>query len=181
MSQQNECSILIVDDSESDRAVYIRYLQAEKNFNYQIIETDTLEAALESWERNHPDLVLLDINLPDGSGLEFLEAIAQTSATPKLPVVVMTSQTDTRSLLDAMKRGASDYFFKEERNPDVFRRCVAHVFNELELSRRLARLKQQEILSAEIALRIRAFLNLDDIYQAIVTEIQSRHERSDCR
>ena len=173
MSQQNECSILIVDDSESDRAVYIRYLQAEKNFNYQIIETDTLEAALESWERNHPDLVLLDINLPDGSGLEFLEAIAQTSATPKLPVVVMTSQTDTRSLLDAMKRGASDYFFKEERNPDVFRRCVAHVFNELELSRRLARLKQQEILSAEIALRIRAFLNLDDIYQAIVTEIRA--------
>ena len=43
MSQENECSILIVDDSESDRAVYVRYLQAEKNFNYQIIETDSLE------------------------------------------------------------------------------------------------------------------------------------------
>ena len=173
MSQQNECSILIVDDSESDRAVYVRYLQAEKNFNYQIIETDTLEAALESWERNHPDLVLLDINLPDGSGLEFLEAIAQTSATPKLPVIVMTSQTDTRALLDAMKRGASDYLFKEERNPDVFRRCVAHAINQLELSRKLTRLKKQESLSAEIALRIRAFLNLDDICQAIVTEIRA--------
>lgn len=172
MSQQNECKILIVDDSESDRAVYVRYLQAEKNFNYHIIETETLEAALDSWERNHPDLVLLDINLPDGNGLEFLEAIAQTYPTPKLPVIVMTSQTDTRTLLDAMKRGASDYLFKEERNPDVFRRCVAHLFNELELSRRLARLKRQEILSAEIALRIRAFLNLEDIYQAIVTEVR---------
>ncbi|MFM7572909.1 MAG: GAF domain-containing protein [Snowella sp.] len=179
MSQQNECSILIVDDSESDRAVYVRYLQAEKNFNYQIIETDTLEAALDSWERNHPDLVLLDINLPDGNGLEFLEAItqcrsaiAQTYPTPKLPVIVMTSQTDTRILLDAMKRGASDYLFKEERNSDIFRGRVAHLFNELELSRRLARLKQQEILSAEIALRIRAFLNLEDIYQAIVTEVR---------
>ncbi len=172
MSQENECSILIVDDSESDRAVYVRYLQAEKNFNYQIIETDTLEAALDSWERNHPDLVLLDINLPDGNGLEFLEAIAQTYPTPKLPVIVMTSQTDTRSLLDAMKKGASDYLFKEERNSDIFRRRVAHLFNELELSRRLARLKQQEILCAEIALRIRAFSNLEDIYQAIVTEVR---------
>ncbi|MEB3121126.1 MAG: PAS domain S-box protein [Snowella sp.] len=172
MSQENECSILIVDDSESDRAVYVRYLQAEKNFNYQIIETDSLEAALDSWERNHPDLVLLDINLPDGNGLEFLEAIAQTYPTPKLPVIVMTSQTDTRSLLDAMKKGASDYLFKEERNSDIFRRRVAHLFNELELSRRLARLKQQEILCAEIALRIRAFSNLEDIYQAIVTEVR---------
>ena len=179
MSQKNERRILIVDNSESDRAVYVRYLQAEKKFSYQIIETDTLEAGLASWERNRPDLVLLDINLPDGNGLEFLEAItqgrsaiAQTYPAPKLPVIVMTSQTDTRMLLEAMKRGASDYLFKEDSNAAVFRRCVAHAINELELSRRLARLKQQEILSAEIALRIRAFLNLDDIYQAIVTEVR---------
>jgi PAS domain S-box-containing protein len=161
-----------VDDSESDRVAYVRYLRAEKNFSYQIIETDTLEAGLESWARNRPDLVLLDINLPDGNGLDFLEAIAQTYSAPKLPVIVMTSQTDTRMLLEAMKRGASDYLFKEERNSVVFRRCVAYVINELELSRKLARLKQQEILSTEIALRIRAFLNLDDIYQAIVTEVR---------
>ena len=172
MSQPNERSILIVDDSESDRVAYVRYLRAEKNFSYQIIETDTLEAGLESWARNRPDLVLLDINLPDGNGLDFLEAIAQTYSAPKLPVIVMTSQTDTRMLLEAMKRGASDYLFKEERNSVVFRRCVAYVINELELSRKLARLKQQEILSTEIALRIRAFLNLDDIYQAIVTEVR---------
>jgi PAS domain S-box-containing protein len=179
VSQKNERRILIVDNSESDRAVYVRYLQAEKKFSYQIIETDTLEAGLASWERNRPDLVLLDINLPDGNGLEFLEAItqgrsaiAQTYPAPKLPVIVMTSQTDTRMLLEAMKRGASDYLFKEDSNAAVFRRCVAHAINELELSRRLARLKQQEILSAEIALRIRAFLNLDDIYQAIVTEVR---------
>ena len=172
MSQPKERSILIVDDSESDRVAYVRYLRAEKNFSYQIIETETLEAGLESWERNRPDLVLLDINLPDGNGLDFLEAIAKTYPAPKLPVIVMTSQTDTRMLLEAMKRGASDYLFKEERNSVVFRRCVAYVINELELSRKLARLKQQEILSTEIALRIRAFLNLDDIYQAIVTEVR---------
>ena len=137
MSQPNERSILIVDDSESDRVAYVRYLRAEKNFSYQIIETETLEAGLESWARNRPDLVLLDINLPDGNGLDFLEAIAQTYSAPKLPVIVMTSQTDTRMLLEAMKRGASDYLFKEERNSAVFRRCVAYVINELELSRKL--------------------------------------------
>ena len=161
-----------MDDSESDRGVYVRYLRAEKKFNYQIIETDTLEAGLASWERNRPDLVLLDINLPDGNGLEFLEAIAQTYPAPKLPVIVMTSQTDTRMLLEAMKRGASDYLFKEERNSAVFRRCVAYVINELELSRQLARSQKKEALQSKISLQIQRFSRLEDIYQTIVTEVR---------
>jgi len=172
VSQQNEYKILIVDDSQSDRAAYVRYLQAEKNFSYQIIETDTLAAGLESWARNRPDLVLLDINLPDGNGLEFLEAIAQTYPAPKLPVIVMTSQTDTRMLLEAMKRGASDYLFKEERNSVVFRRCVAYVINELELSRKLARSQKKQALQSQISRQIQRFSKVEDIYQTLVTEVR---------
>lgn len=180
MSQQDKRTILIVDDSESDRSAYVRYLQAEENFSYQIIETDTLEAGLESWERNRPDLVLLDINLPDGNGLDFLvaitqcrSAIAQIYLDSKLPIIVMTGQADTQLTLDALKLGASDYLFKEDKNPIVFRRCVAQTINQLDLSRKLERSRQQETLSGEIALRIRTFLNLEDIYQAIVREVRA--------
>lgn len=180
MSQQNERTILIVDDAESDRSAYVRYLQAEENFSYQIIETDTLKAGLESWKRNRPDLVLLDINLPDGNGLDFLVAITQcrsaiapTYPASKLPVIVMTGQTDARVCLDALKLGASDYLIKDDTNSAVFRRCVSYTLNQLELSRKLERSRQQETLSGEIALRIRTFLNLEDIYQAIVTEVRA--------
>ena len=64
--------ILLVDDSESDRGIYRRYLMTDKNFDYQILEAETLEEALELWRSRSPDLVLTDINLPDGSGLELL-------------------------------------------------------------------------------------------------------------
>lgn len=172
MSQQNERRILIVDDSESDRAAYIRYLQAEKNFSYQIIETDTLQAGLESWETHHPDLVLLDINLPDGSGLEFLQTISQSYPDPKLPVIVMTGETDARVALDAIKLGASDYLFKDDTNAAVFRSCVSHTINQLELSRKLARSQQKDALKSQISLHIQTFSKLEDIYQTIVTEVR---------
>ena len=172
MSQQNERRILIVDDSESDRAAYIRYLQAEKNFSYQIIETDTLQAGLESWETHHPDLVLLDINLPDGNGLEFLQTIAQSYPDPKLPVIVMTGETDARVALDAIKLGASDYLFKDDTNAAVFRSCVSHTINQLELSRKLARSQQKDALKSQISLHIQTFSRVEDIYQTIVTEVR---------
>jgi DNA-binding NtrC family response regulator len=172
VSQQNERRILIVDDSESDRAAYIRYLQAEKNFSYQIIETDTLQAGLESWETHHPDLVLLDINLPDGNGLEFLQTIAQSYPDPKLPVIVMTGETDARVALDAIKLGASDYLFKDDTNAAVFRSCVSHTINQLELSRKLARSQQKDALKSQISLHIQTFSRLEDIYQTIVTEVR---------
>lgn len=172
MTQQDKRTILIVDDSESDRAAYVRYLQAEKIFSYQIIETETLEAGLESWKTQQPDLVLLDINLPDGNGLEFLEAIAQTYPDSKLPVIVMTGQNDTRVALDAMKEGASDYLFKDDVNSVVFRRCVSHAINQLELSQKLARSQERETLQSQISLHIQTFSKIEDIYQTIVTKVR---------
>jgi DNA-binding NarL/FixJ family response regulator len=172
VSQPNQRSILIVDDSASDRAAYVRYLQAEKNFSYQIIETETLEQGLESWERNRPDLVLLDINLPDGSGLDFLQAIAPTDPAPKLPVIVMTGQKDTRVTLDALKFGACDYLLKDDINSFVFRRCVSHALTQLELSRKLERSQQRETLQSRISLQIQTFSRVEAIYQTIVTEVR---------
>jgi CheY-like chemotaxis protein len=52
--------ILIVDDSESDRFSFVRYLQSDQENSYDIIETDTLEEGLERWRSRQPDIVLLD-------------------------------------------------------------------------------------------------------------------------
>ena len=79
-------TILIVDDAESDRVSYARYLQADSERSYRIIEAETLEEGLELWRSQQPDIVLLDINLPDGDGLEFLEAISTDQLINKLPM-----------------------------------------------------------------------------------------------
>ena len=114
MSQDRKYTILIVEDSESDRVMYRRYLLANENCDYQILEAGTLEEGLERWKAESPDLVLADINLPDGSGLELLATINKTYPSSKIPVIMMTCQGNERLAVQAMKLGASDYLVKDD-------------------------------------------------------------------
>ncbi|GBO53716.1 hypothetical protein APA_1664 [Pseudanabaena sp. lw0831] len=62
---QSNITLLIVDNSKSDRATYSRYLQSDSENTYRIIESETLEEGLELWRSQQPDIVLIDLNLPD--------------------------------------------------------------------------------------------------------------------
>ena len=95
--------ILIVDDSDCDRDTYVRYLQSEVDCFYSIVEAETLEDGLELWRSQRPDIVLLDLKLPDGDGLELLEALSEEYTDQRLPVIVLTGQGDEASAVRAMK------------------------------------------------------------------------------
>ncbi len=165
-------TILIVDDSESDRVTYHRFLQMDGDANYQILEASSLEEGLALWRSQQPNLALIDINLPDGSGLEFLAAIQGNDPNLKLPIIAITGQSDERIAVQAMKLGASDYLIKEDITASFLRRCVTNVLNQITLAQKLARSQQKESLLARIALNTRKFLNQEEIYQAIVTEVR---------
>jgi DNA-binding NtrC family response regulator len=112
---QAHYTILLVDDSESDRAIYAGYLLTDESVDYQILEAETLEESWEVWRSQLPDLVLVDLNLPDGSGLELLEVINKKdleNLRPKCPVIVITGQGNERIAVQAMKLGARDYLIK---------------------------------------------------------------------
>ena len=111
---QSNITLLIIDDSKSDRLTYSRYLQSDTEKNYRIIEAETLEAGLGIWRSQPPDIVLLDLNLPDGDGLEFLEAI-NDHADEKVPVMMLTGQGDEKMAVNAMKLGAADYLVKGDK------------------------------------------------------------------
>lgn len=106
--------ILLVDDSESDRGTYRRYLLRDQDFDYQILEAENLEEALELWRSQSADLVLTDFDLPDGNGLEILQAIQKTTSTKKIPLLLMTGQGDERLAVKSIKQGASDYLVKDD-------------------------------------------------------------------
>jgi PAS domain S-box-containing protein len=169
---QSNITLLIVDGSESDRVIYSRYLQSDVEKNYHIIEVETLEAGLEICRSQPPDIVLLDLNLPYGDGLEFLEAINIDHAGKRFPVIMLTGQGNEEKAVNAMKLGAADYLVKGDITAKLLTITVNHVLRESELSRQLSRSQQQQILTSEIALRIREFLNLEDISRAIVKEVR---------
>jgi two-component system nitrogen regulation response regulator GlnG len=77
------------------------------------VEVLTAGSVAEGWARvgrDHPDVIVLDLQLPDGSGLELFERVR--AADPKRPVVFVTAHGTTETTIEAMKRGAFDYLTK---------------------------------------------------------------------
>ena len=164
--------ILIVDDSESDRFSFVRYLQSDKENSYHIIEAETLEEGLELWRSQQPDIALLDINLPDGDGLEFLEEIGTDQAINKLPVIMLTGEGDERIAVQAMKLGAADYLVKGDVTAVSLLTCIGQVQEKNLLIQQLRRSQNQQTTIASIALHIRQSLNFQDVANRIVQEIR---------
>ena len=100
-------SILIVEDE----LVLARQLaRSLAGHGHEVGQADSAGTALERVRSDSPDLVLLDLHLPDASGLEVMERIARHDAT--LPVILMTAHASVGDAVEAMRRGAADYLQK---------------------------------------------------------------------
>ncbi|PZV26087.1 MAG: hypothetical protein DCF12_11315 [Snowella sp.] len=135
--------ILLVDDSESDRAIYCRYLLTDEDVDYQILEAETLAESLELWRSQFPDMVLADLHLPDGNGLELLTAIQEKDMRQKCPVIVITGQGNEQIAVQAMKLGARDYLVKDDITATILGNCVKKTLNEWTTSQELTEFSQE--------------------------------------
>lgn len=98
--------ILIVED---DMALNHGITIALKSPEYSFIQVDTLEKANYYFEREEVDLILLDINLPDGTGLEFLKKVKNSKETP---VILITANDLELDIVTGLELGAEDYITK---------------------------------------------------------------------
>jgi len=99
---------MIVDDEEAARYGMRRALTT---FGYNITEADSAEAARALLKQNEPDLLLLDVNLPGMSGLDFLREIKGLNGNAPL-VIIVTAHGSERMAVEAVKAGAHDYLSK---------------------------------------------------------------------
>jgi signal transduction histidine kinase/CheY-like chemotaxis protein len=164
---RGSCTILIVDDAQTDRVTYRRYLEASSTFGCNTIEFALGEDALAWCETNSPDLILLDYLLPDTDGLEFLEDLtAQMGTLP--PVVMLTGQGSEAVAVEAMKHGARDYLVKGHLTAQRLLNSVTNALTEQRLQAQIARQKRQRQLVASIMLQIGHSIELSAILQAVV-------------
>ncbi|MBI4660283.1 MAG: response regulator [Verrucomicrobia bacterium] len=102
--------ILVIDDEGSIRELLGTFFQAR---GYRVSSASTAAEALRVVEDTLPDVVLLDLLLPDADGLELLENFKQTH--PDLPVIIMTGMGSDESLLkEARTKGAAGYVSKTD-------------------------------------------------------------------
>lgn len=106
-SHRPTLQILIVDD---DAAVRKACAEIARSLGFQVELADSVSAARACLTRGQIDLLLLDIRLPEGSGLPLLEEVRVTH--PETVVVVMTAYATVSSAVEAMRVGASDYLTK---------------------------------------------------------------------
>lgn len=126
--------ILVVDDEPGIRDVCRLYLERE---GFAVDEAGSMGAAVAAMERNRPALVILDLMLPDGDGLDLCRRLVEEG----LPVVVLTARADEADRVLGLELGADDYVVK----PFSPRELVARVRAVLRRARG-HRLAQQQVL-----------------------------------
>ncbi len=108
--------ILVVDDHEVVRQGLVALLGRRDEFQV-VAEAGSLSEALAAARRFVPDMVVMDVRLPDGSGIEACREIR--SEYPDIKVVMLTSYPDEEAVLSAIIAGASGYLLKQVRGRDL--------------------------------------------------------------
>ncbi|MEO6059872.1 MAG: response regulator transcription factor [Candidatus Limnocylindria bacterium] len=108
--------LLVVDDHEVVREGLVALLSRRDEFQV-VAEAGTAAEALLAARRFEPDLVIMDVRLPDSSGIEACREIR--AEFPKIRVVMLTSYPDEEAVLSAILAGASGYLLKQVRGRDL--------------------------------------------------------------
>jgi DNA-binding NarL/FixJ family response regulator len=108
--------LLIVDDHEVVRQGLVALLGRRPEFSV-VAQAGTVAEAIAAARRHEPDLVIMDVRLPDGSGIEACREIR--AEMPRTRVVMLTSYPDEEAVLSAIIAGASGYLLKQVRGRDL--------------------------------------------------------------
>lgn len=136
--------ILIVEDSPEDRAVYKRLFQQCASGQFELFEAESGEDGIEFCRSNRPACVLLDYQLPDLDGIEFMTRLRREPHLPEIPVIMLTGQGNEKVAVEIMKLGARDYLVKGEISADGLCRAVHNAIEKAALQNQLAA-KQREL------------------------------------
>lgn len=104
-------TVLVVDDSRIMRNI-VKNTFSSMDIPCQFIEAGNGKEALQQLEQQEIHLVLLDWNMPELSGLEFLKKIRAMEQYKALPVIMVTSEAARYNVIEALKHGATDYIIK---------------------------------------------------------------------
>jgi CheY-like chemotaxis protein len=117
-------TLLVVDDNEENRDLLSRRL-IKKGF--QVLVAEGGRQALSIVEDQPVDLVLLDIMMPDISGIQVLEELRKTRSAAELPIIMATAKTESEDVVQALELGANDYVTKPIDFPVVLARVQAQL------------------------------------------------------
>lgn len=114
--------ILIVDDSSTAR--YILFQMLARN-GYRCILAETAKEAMDKARTEKPDLILMDVVMPDMDGFQATRIITRDEVTKHIPVILCTSKSHETDRVWGMRQGAKNYVVKPVEEKDILAKIAA--------------------------------------------------------
>ena len=124
--------VLIIDDEEKLRSLLARLIKLE---GFSVTEASTLKQAFKTISREEPDVILCDVKLPDGNGIDFIKEIKSKYPTPE--IILLTAYGNIPDGIQAMKNGAFDYIVKGNDNDKIIP-LLNKAIEKVELKKKVA-------------------------------------------
>jgi len=129
--------VLIIDDEEKLRSLLSRIIRLE---GLTVLEADTLKAGNRLLDKEDIDVVLCDVKLPDGNGVEYVHELKAKH--PLVEAILLTAYGNIADGVAAMKNGAFDYITKGDDNDKIIP-LLSRALEKVQLQKRVSQLEQQ--------------------------------------
>ncbi|HVM33369.1 MAG TPA: diguanylate cyclase [bacterium] len=139
--------ILLVEDNPGDALLLQAVLREKNGPAYVLKRVDRLRACLDCLLAEAFDVVLLDLSLPDSSGLSTLRAVMEKA--PHLPIVVLTGLGDQETAIQSLHEGAQDFLLKDELTGALIKRSISYAVERFELLRKARENEERYFLTAQ--------------------------------
>ncbi|MBN2224860.1 MAG: diguanylate cyclase [Deltaproteobacteria bacterium] len=127
--------LLLIEDNPVTVQVIRDMLSAAYPDTFELECNTRLDTGIESLTTIRPDVVILDLNLPDSTGVDTVLALINQA--PHIPIVVLTAIDDEKIGLESVKRGAQDYLIKGEVTKELLARSLTYAFERKRMEEEL--------------------------------------------
>ncbi len=133
--------VLLLEDDEDDYLLTQDLLSESQHRPFRLAWTDTLRKALQLLPESPPDVILLDLSLPDSTGLETFDSVYKCA--PSVPIIVLSGLADEDTAVEAVHAGAQDYLVKGSVTGPQLRRAVRYAIERKRVEEQLRESRQQ--------------------------------------
>ncbi|MGL6258411.1 response regulator [Vibrio sp. WXL210] len=169
----NGAKILIADDEPVNVRVLESFLRLE---GYQVTTAYDGQQALEQIKRQQPDLVLLDVMMPEMNGYQVCRHLRERFDHAELPIIMLTALNQAEDKIKGFSSGANDFLSKPFNKPELAARIRAH----LQASNAELRREENHQLQQELKQRLEAEANLLDTQQRLLEQLDCAPEAIVC-